>query len=179
LRFVLDGSQEHERVSDLDHDALELLIERDRLWFKSVQPIKEFHEHFQRGLLAGFHRFAEVCLLTSHIWVILELEVPLLERDGVVEEEVRSVLENVWEHIPGEVLVQGGRGVGEQKGNVRRGSREDSGESGKGIVGTDCNTRDGAIGKNENSIDGVNVFPDLCLNTLPVELVSLKATSVG
>ena len=48
----------------------------------------------------------------------MELEVPPLEREGVVEEELRSVLETFWERIGREVLEEQIRGVGKQEGNI-------------------------------------------------------------
>ena len=46
-------------------------------------------------------------------------------------------------------------------------------------MGTDCNARNGPIDKDKNGIDGVNVILDMRLNALFVELVLLKAASVG
>ena len=47
----------------------------------------------QRILLAELNRVAQVGPSFLHVWILLELEVLLLKRDGVVEEELRSTLE--------------------------------------------------------------------------------------
>jgi len=70
-----------------------------RLWIKVVQPVKEIHQHFQRVLLADLHRFAQLRLRFLQIWVILDLEVLLLECDRVAEEKLRSVFDHIWESI--------------------------------------------------------------------------------
>ena len=46
-------------------------------------------------------------------------------------------------------------------------------------MGTNCNARNGSIGKDKNGIDGVNVILDLRLYTLLVQLVLLEAASVS
>ena len=103
-----------------------------------------------------------------------------MERDGVVEEELRGVFEILRECIGREILKERVRGVGKQKGNVvGQGFWEDGGENGEGIVGTDCNARNGPIDKNKNGADGVDVILDLRLNTLFVELVLLKVASIS
>ena len=43
---------------------------------------------------------------------------PLLECDGIIEEEVRSVSQDIWEVIPGEVLIKRFRDIGQQEGNL-------------------------------------------------------------
>ena len=59
---------------------------------------------------------------------IFELKIPPLERNGVVEEELRSVFETLWEIIPREVSEELTRSVGKQEGNtLGPGSREDGG----------------------------------------------------
>ena len=87
----------NEGVSNVDHTVLGLQS------IKPVQPVKDIHEHFQCGLLAGLHLFAKPCHLTRRIWPILELEVFPLESNGVIEEELRGIVENFWESISGEV----------------------------------------------------------------------------
>ena len=47
------------------------------------------------------------------------------------------------------------------------------------MVSADSDTRDGAIGEEEDRSDGIHMFLDLCRNALLVELVLLKATDVG
>ena len=103
-----------------------------------------------------------------------------MQRDGIVEEELRSVLQNNWETVPGEVPMEGVRDIGEHDGGVAsEGLGEDGGESGECIVGADRNTRDGAIRDNDDSSDGIDVFLDLGGNTRLVEGVSLNTPSVG
>ena len=49
-----------------------------------------------------------------------------MERDGVVDEELRGVSETLWECIGREILKEQVRGVGEEDGNVvGQGFRED------------------------------------------------------
>ena len=47
------------------------------------------------------------------------------------------------------------------------------------IVSADRDTWNGAIGKDEDCTDGIHMLLDLGRNTLLVELVLLKATSIG
>ena len=118
--------------------------------------------------------------MAPRIGFTLEPEVLPLERNGVVEEELRSVLESLRENIFGEITEECIRGVGKQEANVLGwGFREDGGESGEGIVGTDIDARDGAIRNNENSSDRIDVLLDLSCNTLRLESVLLMITSVG
>jgi len=111
-----------ERIKDLGHDSPGRRIEGDgfrcRLLFEAIQPVKDFHQHIQCVLLAGFHRFVHFCPPRLHFWDIPEPEVLPLERDGVVEEELGGVFENIRESIRGEVLVQRVCYVGEHEGNV-------------------------------------------------------------
>ena len=59
---------------------------------------------------------------------ILELEIPPLERNGVVEEELRSTLVTLWESIPRQISEESIRGVGKQEGDILGpGSRDDGG----------------------------------------------------
>jgi hypothetical protein len=103
-----------------------------------------------------------------------------MKRDGIVEEGLWSAFENIWEGILGEVRVERARNIGVYKGSIiGRGFRGDGGQSGECIVGADCDTRYRAIDEDENGSDGVNVLPDLGLNTLLVELVLLRISSVG
>jgi uncharacterized protein YeaO (DUF488 family) len=90
-----------ESIGDIGLNSLRLLVECHnlcrRLWLKAVQPVKELDQHFQSLLLRSLHRFMRFFphfLLTRHI---LELEVLLLERDWVVEEELGSLFENLWD----------------------------------------------------------------------------------
>ena len=110
---------------------------------------------------------------------ILEFEIPPLERDGVVEKEPRGVFEPLWESIPGEILEERIRGVGKQEGNIFGSGWEESGESGEGIVNTESDAGDGAIGKEKNGSGGISVALDLSCNTFPVECILLKTAGVG
>ena len=150
------------------------------MWFKTVQPVKEIHDHFQSVLLSGLHRLTQLGPLVVHIWAIFELGILLLQRDGVVEEELRSVFENIREIIPGETPIVGARDIGEHEGGVAgQGFGEDGGQGGECIVGADSDARDGAINEDENSSDGIDVASDLTDNAPLVELVLLNTSSVG
>ena len=103
-----------------------------------------------------------------------------MQRDGIVEEELRSVLENNWETVPGEVPMEGARDIGGHEGGVAgQGFGEDGREIGECIVGADRKVRDGAISDDENSSDGINVVLDLSGDTPLVEAVLLDTPSVG
>ncbi len=73
------------------------------MWLEAVQPVKEIHQHLQSVLFAGLYHFATIRHFHLHLWSIFNFEVPLLERDGVVEEELWGVLEEVWEGVLGEI----------------------------------------------------------------------------
>ena len=60
-----------------------------------------------------------------------------------------------------------------------QGFGKDGGQSRECIVGTDSDARNGAIGEDENSSDGVDVLLNLGRNTLTMELVLLDTTSIG
>src|SRR5258706_8191654 len=150
------------------------------MWFKTVQPVKETHEHFQSVPLGGLHCFAQIRPFVVHIWAIFELGVLLLQRDGIVEEELRSAFEIIWEIIPGEAPMLAAQDIGEHEGGVAgQGSGEDSGQGRECIVGADSEARDGAISEDKNSSDGVNVVFDLSGNTPLVEPVMLNTPGVG
>ena len=103
----------------------------------------------------------------------------LLERDGVIEEELRSMFEDFRDVIAGKVLEQQFRDVGEEEGEFAGQGIEQGGrESGESIVGADSDARDGPIGEDKNGSDRVDVLLDLTRNTL-VELVLLDTASVG
>ena len=86
-------------VGDRNHDILGAFTEDHRFHYrlslKTVQPVKEIYQHFQSLLLAGLDHFTHFRPLTCQFYVILELEVLPLERDGVVQEELGNVLENI------------------------------------------------------------------------------------
>ena len=110
---------------------------------------------------------------------IFELKVPSLERDGIVEEELRSISEILWESIRREVLEERIRGVGKQEGNIFGSGWEESRESGEGIVDTGSDAGNGAIGEDKNGSGGIDVALDLSCKTLPMECISLKVAGVG
>ena len=100
-------------------DTLGLLYNlHRRLWFDTIQPVKEIHHHFQSVLFSGLHCIPQISPSFLRIWVIPELKVLLLERDGVIEEEMRRLSETVWKSISGEVPVKGAQDIGEYEGNV-------------------------------------------------------------
>lgn len=95
-------------------------------WPKAVQPSKEVREHLQCVLLAGLHHVAKHVCLAHRIRRILELEIPPVERDGVVKEELRSISKTLWKSISREILKEQVRGVGKQEGSfVGQGFGED------------------------------------------------------
>jgi len=72
------------------------------------------------------------------------------------------------------------RYIGEHEGNVLGlDFREDGGQGGQLVIGSDSNVRDSAIGEDENGSDGVDMLLDLRCNTLLVELLLPKNASVG
>ena len=114
------------------------------------------------------------------LYVVLELEVLPLERNGVIQEEVGSIFEAIWESIPGEVLVERARDIGEHEGKVvGQGRGEDGGQSGERMVGACSDTGDSAISEDKDGSDEANVVLDLDCNTVLVELVLPKVTSVS
>jgi len=75
--------------------------------------------------------------------------------------------------------MEGTGDIAEQEGNAAgKDVGEDGGQSGECIVGTDSDTRDGAIGEDEDRRYGFNVFLDLRSNTPLVDLVLLRTPSV-
>jgi len=75
--------------------------------------------------------------------------------------------------------MQGAQDISEHEGNVVDQSiGEDGGQSREGIVGTDSDTGDGAIGEDENGSDRVNVLIDLLRNTPLVEFILLNTASI-
>ena len=111
--------------------------------------------------------------------VIFELEVLLLKRNGVVNLELTSVFENVWEIVLGEIRGKGERDIGEHEADVIGGGvREDGGESGERVYRASSVTRDRAIGEDQDRSNGVSVLLDLGGNFLPVVLVLLDVASL-
>jgi hypothetical protein len=111
--------------------------------------------------------------------VIPKLEVPPLERDGVVNEVLRSTFETIRDSVLGGVMVERIENVSEYEGGVPGwSSGEYGGQSGEGRVGANSGARDGAIGEDENGGDGIDAILDLSDNTPPVELVLSNPASV-
>ena len=103
-----------------------------------------------------------------------------MERNGVVEEELRGDFEHRWDGIPGEVAREAACDISEQEGNVvGHGTGEDSGQSGERVVHAGSDALDGAIGDDEDGTDKVEVLLNLGHDAFLVDLVFLKPTSVG
>jgi len=152
------------------------------LWLETVQPVKKLYHHFQSILLDSLNMPTHHCLqiLLTLVTFEYEVEVLLLERDRVVEMELRSVLEQPWDSILGEVPREGTRDVGKNESNiVGQGFGEDGGQSGEYIVGADSDAGVSAIREDENGIDGVDVLLYFINNTPLVGLILLSTTSVG
>jgi len=155
-------------------------IPQDPLLLKVAQPVKDVLQHFASVLVFSLHDSARIRLSFLRIRVVFELQVLPLEREGVVEEELRSGFENVWETIPREVLVERVRNIGKHEGDVvGYGLGKDRGQRGECMVGTDGDARTGAIRKDEHGSDGADVRLDLSRNTVLLGLVLLRTASVG
>lgn len=114
-----------------------------------------------------------------YIRVILSLEVLLLERNGVVEKEVRSFFEGTRDSVRRKVLVEWARDIGENEGNVvGRLLGEDGGQSGECRIGTNSDPWDGAIGEDEDGSDRVGVLLDLSSNAFLGGLVLRNTASI-
>jgi hypothetical protein len=91
----------------------------------------------QRGPLAFPMRSARQSLLCCanspflfHIWIILELKVLRLERNGVVEEELRNIFEYIWDGVHTKVPKEEARDLGKHEGSmIGQGFGEGGGES--------------------------------------------------
>jgi len=92
------------------------VMERDnlccRLWLKAVQPVKEIHQHLQCILFNGLYHFVKV-LSHPPVRSILHFEIVLQERDRIVEEEMWSGFEELWDGVLGEIEVYGARDISE------------------------------------------------------------------
>ncbi len=86
---------------------MRLLVESHNLcrWLrlKVVQPVKKITHHFQSSQFHVLHLSLHFLPHFPLSRVILELEELLLERDWVVEEELGSVFENLWDGVLCEV----------------------------------------------------------------------------
>ena len=100
-----------------------------------------------------------------------------MERDGVVEEELRSAFENTRDSIVGEVRIQTARDIGEQEGHVIC-FGGDGGQSREGIGHTYSDTWDGVIVRGKYGSDRSNVLLDMSRNALLVELALVSIASV-
>jgi hypothetical protein len=119
-------------------------------------------------------------LHVPHVRILLELEVLFLERNGVVDPELRCLPENLWEGVLGEVPGERIRDVSEHEADfVGQGVGQDVGQNGEHEWQTASTARDGAIGDEKNSSDGFDVILDLCRNTRFVELILFKTPGVG
>jgi len=104
----------------------------------------------------------------------------LVERDGVVEEELRGVFEDVWNGISGKIPMEGAQNIGEHECSVAgQGFGEDGRQSGECIVGADSDPRDSAIGEDKNCSERFDVLLDLSCNATLVELVLLNTSQPG
>ena len=91
---------------------------------------------------------AQIFPFFLHILIVFELEILLLERDGVTEEEMRSIFENFWDCIPREIPVERAQNIGEHEGNLAgQWFGKDGGECGECIGGANIHTWDRAIGE--------------------------------
>jgi len=67
----------------------------------AAQPVKDALQHFASVLV-----FARICPSFLRTRVVFGLQVLPLERDGVVEEELRVGFESIWGTIPREILAE-------------------------------------------------------------------------
>ena len=110
----------------------------------------------------------------------LLLEIILLERDRVIDDEFRNVFEILWDSVVGEVERGCGRNICEHEGNViDQAFGEESWQSRECIVHADRDTWDGSVGEDENGTDITEVILNFSCNTLFVEGVLLKTPSIG
>jgi hypothetical protein len=108
------------------------------------------------------------------------MQVLLLKRDGVVEEELWSAFERAWDSVLGEVPREGSLDIGEHKSNVvNQRFWEDGAQSGECVVCANSDTWDCAICEDENSSNGVEVLLNLSSNALLVVFILLNTASVG
>ena len=103
----------------------------------------------------------------------------LLEHEGIVNLEPRSILETNQDSILTNVAANGAANIGEHESNVLgHVLGEDGGQGGQCIVYADRAARNGAIGEDENGSDGVDMVLDLRFKTLLVEFILLDSASV-
>ena len=141
--------------------------------------MKESHQHSQSIFLGVRNRLTPTCSSCLHIWVILERKVLLLERDGIIEQELRNVFEHLGYSALGEIPIERAREVGENDGDVGVwGAGEDCGQSGECMSSPDSDAWDGPI-DDDDGRNGVNVVLDLSRNTLLVKGILLRIAGVG
>ena len=93
---------------------------------------------------------------------------------------MRSSFEDFWDSVLREVQGEVCRRIGEQECNILGECfGEESGKRGESVVHADSDTRDGAIGKDNDSIDRVDMLLNLGRNALLVKLVLMNTTSIG
>jgi len=101
---------------------------------------------------------------------MLELEVLPLERDGIVDPELRSVFEDLRNSVLAEVPGKGVRDIGEHEGGISQTIGGDGRQSGDGVVQVAAAARDRAVGEDENGGDVIGVPHDLSSNSPFVEI---------
>ena len=144
---------------------------------KTVQPVKELHDPFQRVALGGLHNFAKRHSGFHYTRVNLEL---FLEREGVVDLEPDGTSETSRDTILTKVVAKGAPNIGKHEASVfGQGLGKDGGQGGQCVVYAGGATRNGAIGEDENGSDGVDMVLDLSFNTSRlVEPILLSGASV-
>ena len=102
-----------------------------------------------------------------------------LERDGVVDLELRCIFQNSWDSVLAEVPRKKIQNTGKHEGNlVSQWFVEDGWQSGQHVNYADRAVWDGAIDEDENGSHGDDLLLDLSCKTLLVNLVFLRAASV-
>jgi len=103
-----------------------------------------------------------------------------VECDGVIEDELGSSFEDIWDGISREVLIEDRGGIAKDGANVFDWDPEGDGrEKGECGVGTNSDARDGTIGENDNGSNRVGVLLHLCGDILHVEPILWTISSVG
>ena len=87
------------------------------LRLQAVQPVEEFHQHFQSTPLGSLRQSAPILRFLFILRFFLS-EILSLESDGVVKEEPLSIDEHVWDAVFGEIEREDTWDIGEHEGNV-------------------------------------------------------------
>ena len=107
-----------ESVGGLGLDFLVVLIETDELhywlWLETIQPVEELCQHLQSFLLGSLHIRA-YCRLP--VVPPIYIKILLLEYNGIIEGELGSAFERLWDCVLSEYL-KGGTDAGEYEGNI-------------------------------------------------------------